>query len=68
MPRTGFLGPLDETGQLGRVLVVDAGWSARENVAGRLMLINLLSGAIVGEDLGVDTKLADAARDQLGIL
>jgi len=56
---------LEDVGrQLGRVVVVDRGRAAREDEAGRVELADVVPGGVVGDELGVDAGLADAAGDE----
>ena len=52
----------------GRSFLVDGRRSSREDQAGRPALRELGGRDVVGHDLGVDVRLADAPRDQLGVL
>ena len=58
----------DVAGHLRRAFLVDAVRSAGEDVALRLMHVDLFGVGVAREDLGVNALLAHAPGDQLGVL
>ena len=53
---------------IGRVGPIQAGGAARQNNAFGVERANLLEREIIGMDLAVDPRLANAARDELSVL
>jgi hypothetical protein len=49
-------------------LVVDTRGPTRENDALQVRLKQTLGGDVVGQDFAVNVRLADATRDELGVL